>query len=75
MAKYKAFPVTKADKEEFVEFFINLLDKGKDEEYYFSKGEARVLALLGIELPTFVSFSTNDEYTNTIKLALDEEKK
>ena len=65
--------ITHADKEEFLEFFIQELDKGVDDEYFFSEGQARVLSFLGFELPVKIDYSVNGNHTHTIKFTEDKE--
>lgn len=74
MGKPQLVPVTKADKDEFLQYFIELLDKGVDDEYFFSAGQARVLEMLGLSMPTKITFSTNGTRTHEIKLSVDEEE-
>ena len=74
MGKPQLVPVTKADKDEFLDYFIELLDKGVNDEYYFSKGQARVLNMLGLSMPTKITFSINGTHSHAIKLSVDEEE-
>lgn len=74
MAKTKNTIPTEADKQEFIVYFIELLDRGVNDEYYFSEGQSNVLESLGFSLPTSIMFSTNGVHTHTIKLYVDEEE-
>jgi hypothetical protein len=74
MGKPQLVPVTKADKDDFLQYFIELLDKGVDDEYFFSAGQARVLEMLGLAIPAKITVSTNGTHTHEINLSADEEE-
>lgn len=74
MGKPQLVPVTKADRDDFLLYFIELLDKGVDDEYFFSVGQAKVLEMLGLSMPTKITFSINGTHTHEIKLSVDEEE-
>lgn len=74
MGKPQLVLVTSGDKAAFLDYFIELLDKGVDDEYFFSAGQARVLESLGLPMPTKITFSTNGTHTHDIKLSVDEEE-
>lgn len=74
MGQPQLVPVTKADKDEFLHYFIELLDRGVNDEYYFTEGQARVLGLLGLEPPANIILYTNGVRTHTIKFITNEEE-
>ncbi len=65
--------ITQKDKEEFLEFFVQELDKGVDDEYFFSEGQVRVLSFLGFELPVKIDYSVNGKHTHTIQFNQEKE--
>jgi len=65
--------ITQKDKEEFLDFFIEELDKGVDDQYFFSEGQARVLSFLGFELPVKIDYSVSGKHTHTIHFTKEKE--
>lgn len=61
------------DKNEFLDFFLELLDsKNQDEDWYFTKGQARVIRDLGIEMPQDLKMSFDGVYHHTLKLHVED---
>lgn len=64
---------TQKDKNEFLDFFLELLDsKNEDEDWYFTKGQARVIRDLGIEMPQDLKMSFDGVYHHTLRLHVED---
>ena len=73
MGKPQLVTVTQSDKNEFLDFFLELLDsKNQDEDWYFTKGQARVIRSLGIEMPQDLKMSFDGVYHHTLRLHVEE---
>lgn len=75
MAKTKNAIPTEADKQEFYELMIDLLDNDdEDNDWYFTLGQARVLNHAGFDVPSKIDISVNGTYERTIRFHVEEEE-
>lgn len=61
------------DKQEFLDFFLELLDsKNEDTDWYFTKGQARVLRKLDLMVPSEMKVGINNKYHHTVRFHVEE---
>ena len=75
MNKIKRGKPTQDDKNEFLDFFLELLDfKNQDVDWYFTKAQARVIEKLGMKIPQDLKMSFDGVYHHTLSLHVDNEE-
>lgn len=75
MAKTKNTIPTESDKQEFYELMIDLLDNDdQDNDWYFTKGQAKVLNYLDFGVPGEMKIAINGVHSHTVRFHVDEEE-